>query len=149
MLLRKKAHQVNHRVTAARCVYTILLWQLLSNAMENISLSVMHLSMCAMCLQLHRGSSPSLLVRKLLHCASPAPLLSPLSCAVRKLNLFPSSWTHWTATMQSRVCRWFAIWNGLPTTLRQLPVGHSASFFTTPKTDLFDQGWGVLLSIQS
>ena len=32
-------------------------------------------------------------------------------------------------------------WNGLPVTLRQIPAGHSVSFFSALKTVLFDRGW--------
>ena len=34
-----------------------------------------------------------------------------------------------------------ATWNGLPTTLRQIPVDHSISFLSALKTVMSDRGW--------
>jgi len=65
-------------------------------------------------------------------------LLSPLNCA---------SWTYCphsrTATRQCRALSVAAptTWIRIPTTLRQVPVGHSTSFFTTLEIVLVERGW--------
>src|SRR6218665_1248773 len=52
-------------------------------------------------------------------------------------HLVPHSWTftrqHCVFPVTGPVT-----WNGLPTTIRQIPVGHSTSFFSTLTTILFD-----------